>query len=248
MRLYYHPTCASSYRVIKELHARGLLPRVELVKVSRVAEAGVMGEEVWSVPWISDGGLPLATDPLDPEEAAEIVGSRRARIPDDAAKAFMSAVLGSLYASSLVYVHWSLRPAMSPRFVQAALRSWLGGPDPASSVQSILREEDALLAEYRGKVLRVLSYGIARTLWWSNGGRPPDEPPDEREVAMWLLSTASIGRAGLPDRPQLLGPAARELAEALRADFDRVVRRVDEEQSTIAGDEGYWRLLEGKTA
>ncbi|MGC9177915.1 MAG: hypothetical protein ACP5G6_05810 [Conexivisphaera sp.] len=247
MRIYYHPTCASSHRVIRELHARGLLPRVELVKVSHVATAGVMDDEIWSVPWIAEDGRPLATDPLDPDEAAGIVEHHRARVPDDASKAFMYAVLGSLYASSLVYVHGSLRPVMSPRFVQAALRSWLGGPDPTSGVESILREEGALLSEYRGKIIRVLSYGMARMLWWSSGGESPDELPGELQVATWLLSTASIGRAGLPDRPQSLRPAVRELTEAIRGDFDRLIRRVGEEQSSIMGDEEYWRLLQQAT-
>ncbi len=248
MRVYFHPTCASSHKVIKELQRRGLLSSVELVNVSNVAAAGVFAEEIWSVPWIVEDGRPLATDPLDPEEAAEIVERRRARIPDDAVKGFMRAVLSSLYASSLVYVHGSLRPVMSRKFLQAALRSWLGGPDPNSTAELLMRDEGSLLSEYRPKIIRTLSYGMARVLWWSNGGAPPKEPPNEVQVAAWLLSTSSIGRAGLPDRPHTLADAARELAEAIKGDFDHLMRKVGDEQSAILGDVDYWRALEALRA
>ncbi|MGC8556367.1 MAG: hypothetical protein ACP5NG_05135, partial [Conexivisphaera sp.] len=124
------------------------------------------------------------------------------------------------------------------------LRSRLGGPDPGPVLASVARDERALLEAYRGKVLRVLSYGLLRALWWANGGEPPGEPPGEREVALWLLSTASIGRAGLPDRPQLAARRSRDLAEAVRGDFDRLAKRVDEEQRAIMEDAEYWEILD----
>lgn len=240
--IYYHPTCASSHRVIRELSGRNLLPKVRLISVSR-AIPDVLGGEIWSVPWIVENGVPLATDPIDPEEAAGIVENGRAKIPDDGVKAFMSAVLSSLYATSLVYVHDSLRPVMSTRFAAAALRSALGGPDPRPVMESAARDERAILEKYRGKLVRVLSYGLMRIMWWSRGGSAPPDPPDEHYTALWLLSTVSLGRAGLPERPQRVLDVARELADAMKGDFDRLTERIGYEQSEIMGDMEYWGLL-----
>lgn len=243
MRIYYHPTCASSYRVLGELSRRSLLDRVELVRVSHVAPTRALAEEIWSVPWLTDDGGPLATDPIEPEEAASIVELGRARLPEEPVRAFMSAVLASLYASALTYVHGSLRAVASRRFAEAALRSRLGGPDAGELIGTILREDPALVEDYRGKLMRTLSYGVVRTLWWAGGGVRPEEPPSEREVGLWLLSSASLGRVGLPDAPHTVASRARELAEAVRSDFERLARKVDEEQSAIMHDSEYWALV-----
>ncbi|MEB3862081.1 MAG: hypothetical protein GSR84_07675 [Desulfurococcales archaeon] len=241
IEILIHPTCATSYKVVKHLHSKGLLDRVELAPTSRPASA--FKARVWSVPWIIVDGIPAATDPVTPEEAESIVREGRAEIPEDPEKAFMETVLHSAYAASVAVVHDSIAPVLDEDLASAALRTPLGGPDPGQ-----LRVDDNLYREWRNMLVRALAISLVREIWWTTRGHPPSiEGLGNLEAlaGTWLLAKASIGRAGLPGDPSR-GEAvgARELAEFLSKAYKSLVRRIEREQKTILGDREYWRLVE----
>ena len=244
VRIYIHPTCMTSYRLVKRLHEDGLLDRVELVDTSMVAPSGVFEKGVWSVPWMEVDGKPAATDPVDPEEAVGIILEGWGQIPSNPAERFMETILHSMYASSLVYIHGSLRPVLSPSLASAALRTPLGGPDPHEALKAVAAREAELLERWMDRVMRVLGIGYVRTLWWAAGGGHGElEPPSQTQVAVWLLSTAGMGRVGLPWRPYLDSGRIRRLAGFIEKGFKGLLGRVAREQEAIMGDEEYWEIL-----
>jgi len=66
VELVVHPTCFSSYRLLKTLSEKGFLNRLRIL----VADKPSIGLEkkAWSVPWLLVNGEPAAADPLEPWE------------------------------------------------------------------------------------------------------------------------------------------------------------------------------------
>ena len=245
VRIYIHPTCMTSYKLVKKLYEEDLLGKVELVDTSLVAPSRVLERGVWSVPWVTVKGAPAATDPVDPDEVVEIIMEGRGHLPHDPAERFMETVLHSMYASSLVYMHGSLKPVYSPNLASAAARSPLGGPEPSTVLRAVAEREEELLDRWIDAIMRVLGIGYVRTLWWAAGGGPGElEPPSQTQVAVWLLSAASMGRVGLPWRPYLDSGRVRRLATFIEKGFKGLLNKVAREQETIMGDEEYWEILE----
>lgn len=249
VRIHIHPTCMTSYRLVKKLYEENLLGKVKLVDTSLVAPSRVLESGVWSVPWVSVDGAPAATDPVDPEEVVGIVVEGRAHLPNDPAERFMETVLHSMYASSLVYMHGSLKPVYSHSLASAAARSPLGGPEPGAVLRAVAERGEELLDKWIDAFMRVLGIGYVRTLWWAAGGGPGElEPPSQTQVAVWLLSAASMGRVGLPWKPYLDSGKVRRLATFIEKGFKGLLNRVAREQETIMGDEEYWEILERYTS
>ena len=187
--VYFHPTCASSRKLIKGLVERGYSGRVRFVDLTKPVKL------VWSVPWVEFKGKPTATDPVSVEEVVEILEGR-ARPPKHVLSAFVRTLIHSMYASSLAYLHRSLEPVMDPEFLSAATRHPLGGAPPEEVKRVVLSREEEVLKRYEGDLEYTLAVGYVRYLYWS-GGREPEE----RELALWLLTHASFGRVGLPWDP-----------------------------------------------
>ncbi len=248
--VYIHPTCATSYELVKTLAAEGLLDSVELRDTS--IPGAVLREAVWSVPWILVDGKPAATDPVSAGEAAEIIRGTWSRDIGDPVKAFMETVLHSAYAAALVYLHGSLRPVLDEAFASAAVRAPLSGVEPRSVLEAVEAEAERLYREWEDPIMRALGIYYVREAWWASGGslsrdqlRAAAAP---EAVGAWLIAKASIGRAGLPPKP--LPPRGRveRLASFIQRAASGLVNRVKREQEQILGDEEYWRLLGGETS
>ncbi|MCE4601729.1 MAG: hypothetical protein F7C08_02485 [Desulfurococcales archaeon] len=241
VEILIHPTCATSYKVVKHLHSKRLLGKAELAPTSSPRHA--FRARVWSVPWIIVDGIPAATDPVTPEEVESIILEGKAEIPRDPVKAFMEAVLHSAYAASVAVVHGSINPVLDEDLASAALRTPLGGPSPGQ-----LRIHDTVYMEWSNMLVRALAISLVRELWWATRGSPPSlvELGNLEAIAgTWLLAKASIGRAGLPGDPSSREvKGAGELAEFLSKTYNSLVKRVEREQKMILGDKEYWRLIE----
>ncbi len=242
LEIHFHPTCASSYRLVKHLHGAGILGRVRLLDVSLPGPSGAM-YGVWSVPWIVMKGRPVATDPIKPEEVEEFVLTGRMRPPRHTIGAFVRTLIHSMFASALVYLHRSLEPVMDPSFISAAVRTPAGGPDPGGVIDTLRRKEEEVLDRWMGDVAYTLAVGYVRTAYWASG-RVRGEPAKE-EVASWLLSTASIGRVGLPWRPGIVSDRVGKLVDLIREGKEELQEKVKREQETILRDDEYWEILRG---
>ncbi|MEB3774147.1 MAG: hypothetical protein GSR86_04375 [Desulfurococcales archaeon] len=239
-----HPTCATSYTIVKHLHSKGLLEKVELLSASDMGI--VFKHRVWSVPWIMVNGEPVATDPVEPGEVEGIIEGSGIEPPRDPTLRFMETVLHSAHASSLALLWGSLDPVMDEDLIKAALRSPLTGYTAKDLDPSRIDYD-----EWMDKFGRALAISFVRELWWAAEGNPPQEPPpmDELRVYVrhWLISKASLGRAGIPLNP-LKNDYSRidSMARFLGASYKALLRRVKREQEAILSDELYWRILEDR--
>ncbi|NOZ88959.1 MAG: hypothetical protein GXO15_03450 [Crenarchaeota archaeon] len=247
--VYIHPTCATSYELVKALAGEGLLDAVELRDTS--SPGPVLRGAVWSVPWILVDGRPAATDPVSAEEAAEIIRGTWSRGVEDPVKAFMETVLHSAYAAALAYLHGSLRPVLDEALASAAVRAPLSGVEPRGVLEAVEAEAERLYGEWEDPIMRALGISYVREAWWASGGtlsrdqlRAAAAP---EAVGAWLIAKASIGRAGLPPRPLPPRERVERLASFIQRAAAGLLNRVRREQEQILGDEEYWRLLAGKT-
>ena len=241
-----HRSCASSYKLYKELLSRGLLGRVRLVPV-RGPEYG--GRLVWSVPWLLYNGEPAGSDPLDPGVVEAAVEGSRLEPPADPVEAFMEAVLHSSAASSLVALNYSLEPVLSEDLAKAALHTPLTGMDPGEVLARVRAEARGLLGEWSVKIGRALAVGFVRELWWSRGGSlsPEDveSAVEEDYFRLWLLAKASLGRSGLPSDPRFKpNPIVEEAESFLLRVGPILAERVEREQRELIEDEE-WRKIVG---
>lgn len=243
IEVFFHPSCLSSKRLIMTLHREGLLTRVRFIDVSNVAGSGAMRFEVWSVPWLVYDGRAAAMDPIKPEEMLGIIERGEADVPRHVETAFVRAVLHSSYASACVYLHGSLEPVLSESLASAAVRHPFGGPSPGEVLERVRRAGPDLLEDLMERSLITLGAAYLRAVFWT--GDSDARPPDEGEVARWLLASVSIGRVGLPRRPIPDPGRVRRLAQHIRDDFSSLLERVSKEQEEVLGDEEYWSVLRG---
>lgn len=241
VQMLIHPTCATSYKVIKHLHSKGLLDKVEVYPTS--SPGGAMEVKAWSVPWILVDGAPAATDPVGPEEVEAMILDGKGRQVKSPEEAFMETVLHSAYAASVAIVHGRMDPVLDEDLISAALRTPLGGPSPSQ-----LKVSHALYKEWEGKLVRALAISLVREIWWTTRGSPPaqEQLGDLKVLAgTWILAKASIGRAGLPGNPLGSGQqGAFMLADFLGKTYKSLVRRIEKEQKTILDDAEYWKIVE----
>lgn len=244
--IYVHKTCASSYRLYRELSRRGLLEAVELRPlVSPVDDSGRL---IWSVPWLLVNGEPAGTDPLSVEVVLAALGDAAAEPPRDVGEAFMEAVLHSALAASIVLVNDSLKPVLDERFVSAVLHAPITGLNVARAAGEIREREEELLSEWLGKIARAVAISFVREAWWASGGAINDASlaklVESGGFKTWLLGKASVGRLGLPGDPRDLAenPRVAEAEEFIVKAAPALIRRVIREQEEVLGDEEWMRI------
>ncbi|KSW12055.1 hypothetical protein CF15_04555 [Pyrodictium occultum] len=245
--LYIHPTCASSYEVVKHLAGKGLLDSVRLVSTAEPAASQVLGRSVWSVPWLVVDEVPVATDPVEPAEVEAILLGEGPLEAGDPVEEFMEAVLHSAYAAAVAYLHGSVKPVADTALISAATRAPLRGLDVEEVAREVLERADELYAGWEDKIMRALGISFVRELWWAHGGELEKEQVRELatpgNVGLWLVAKASIGRSGLPSRPMPPRERLERLAGFVRRGAAGLLFKVRREQETILGDEEYWKLL-----
>jgi predicted thioredoxin/glutaredoxin len=245
--MYIHPTCATSYHVVKHLARKGLLDRVELTSTANPAGSEVLRRNVWSVPWILVDGVPAATDPVEPEEAEAIITGSWKPSGKDPVEAFMETVLHSAYAAAAAYLHDDIAPVLDTDFASAATRAPLSGANPESVISEVRRRGKELWEEWRNKVMRALGISFVREYWWASGGSLAREELKQlatpTNVGAWLIAKASIGRSGLPSKPFPRKELVEDMARFVQRGAAGLLSKIRREQEEILNDEEYWRIL-----
>ncbi len=237
--LVVHPTCASSYSLVKGLKKLGILDRVELVVADKP-----LPRLVWSVPWIEVEGEPVATDPVTLEEVLEILENKwRRRI--EPLQAFTEALLHSSYASSLAALWSTLDPVLDKSFIAAAVRAKLSHIN-VELVVSKLRGQ-RLSKELGEKIGRALAVSFVRDLWWATGGaltpKELSEIVSRESVATWIIARASLGRIGLPSQPSPDKQVVNTIITFVRKAGKGLLSKIEREQKMIIDDREYWDIL-----
>ncbi len=241
-RIILHPSCPSSREVVLGLAERGLLDKVDLVVLDRPMPVG--GVFPWSVPLIVDpSGEPLAMDPVDAVESAEILEGRWDRSVDDF-EAFYWSIVYSAYASATLLVHGSPEPLLEESFLKPALRLPLRGLSVEEARERLRpRLGEILEGKKRDVIVRALAVAVARYYYWA-GGRDPERLAGlgPEGVGAVLLAMASIGRSNLPWKPKP-PEAAGELADFLARGARGLLRKIEREQEQVLGYEEYQEIL-----
>ncbi|WP_048812880.1 hypothetical protein [Acidilobus saccharovorans] len=242
--IYFHPSCETSHEVITGLRRAGALGRVRLVRLGSL-EAVRLG--VLSVPWVTVGDEPAATDPVSAEEVIDIVNGSKVD-PGDPVEAFMNSVLHSSLASAVAILHGSLAPVAVRELVSAAVRSPVSGVRPEQVIGEVIRKDRELFAEWRDKLRRALSISFVRELYWASGGALSPQLVRELSrpevVGLWLLGKGSLGRSALPYNPK--GSASEDvewIAEFVSRTASGLLEKVREEQEGIYSDKEYMEVV-----
>ncbi len=245
LRLYFHPSCATSYEMITSLMKTGMIERVELVP--SVDPAIALRHGVWSVPWLVIDGIPLATDPVTAEETIALVSGERVDVGDPV-EAFMYAVLHSSFASAVAVLHNSLKPVINEDLASAAIRAPLSGLSARKVVEEVSARSDELLEEWRDRIRRALAVSFVREIYWATGGQATPSDVEtmatSKAVGLWLIAKASVGRSALPIEPHRVRQEDLEAIASFVARSARgLLNKVAEEQRTIYGDPQYMGIV-----
>ncbi len=250
--LYVHPTCWSSYRVVKHLISTDLLSNeVRVVSLDHPPDDAIK-HGVLSVPLLASEGEALATDPLKPELVAALLrgGDTRPYVPRNVEEAYerlVKTVLASSYMLSVLLVHEDLGVIARTGFLRLAARTGLGGVREGELLNEVVSRGDELLSKIRVKGPKALAYGFVRELYWVSGPNIEDALASVNAslIGAWLLAKVSVGRAGIP-LPQNLGrvrEVSRKVTSVLLSESKQVIDYVVKEQETILRDEEYLNAI-----
>lgn len=115
-----HPTCTSSYNLVKELSERGLLSKLVL----RAAEEPIYTPKyrAFSVPWVIAENTSIMADPVSISDVEAILEEKKIE-PIDPYTALKNTTLHSGYLSSVAALLVSLKPVLTRDVISVATRS-----------------------------------------------------------------------------------------------------------------------------
>ena len=246
--LYFHPYDIESYRVVQELVKEKMTAKIDMVPA---VEPEVFDSNLlWSIPSVYDyNSYPLGFAPFRYGEVqAMITGSWKESsfIMSDEDQ-LVSTVLKSPLASAIILVHGSYKPLIAKcSFLEGALRLKLRGAECEEKKRELMKEADRLFRESWRTAAISLAYAFAREYYIGNGfyGDPLDlERVTPRLAAAWLVSTASVGKAGIPvsainmDYVEYMTSYINGMAE-------KMLDTIEYEFSTILMDKKYIEIVE----
>lgn len=245
VEVFIHPTCISSYYLVKGLAERSLLNKLVLYVACDPSYALKRG--AFSVPWVVVDGVPTAADPVSVDEV-ELIIEGRSLEPLDPFTAIKNTILHSGYLSSIVALWGSLKPVIMVDVISIATRSHLTRVDVHEALRAVLAKGEELYKELVGQVTRSLAVNFTRELFWASNGALDEKTLKSTATPLviraWLIAKASIGRVGLPSRPWKAGEeVAKEVANFIQRGSKRVLNKVKEEYTVITSDEDYWRVI-----
>lgn len=240
VKILVHKSCASSYKLFNELKSRGLLGKTRIVAVSGYSALRI---GVLSVPAAIRGDEVVLVDPISVDEVEMLVsgGTLGELDLDSAEKVFIESTIHSGALVTAIVLHRSLRPALDSAWISAATRSklYVNGEEVVKALLGKLRSnQESILRDNWETFVKAVAFSLTRELYWAGISEVSRDL-----VALWLLSKASLGRIGLPQMPRR-PEATDEVYEVVRANWDRWVKRIDEEQRTIRSDAEFMSLPE----
>ncbi|MDP7975990.1 MAG: hypothetical protein RAK25_02455 [TACK group archaeon] len=242
MEIYYHPSCISSYNLIKGLESAGYLEAVHLINTAQEFQ-DAMEKGVISVPYVFVGGRPMLVDPVTYDEVIDLFeGKKRASITiDQAAQNFVKSVSASAFAATACLLRGSFRPLLSGGFPFAASKVYLHGYDfRLGELLTYINDNDArLFEESRDHLIRSVAYNLMRISFWSGS----EDDLDDLTIKMLLLARGSLGRVAIPYPPDISNALVKSIGEALAERGEKYLEMLKRERETILSDEKYKAFL-----
>lgn len=235
-----HHTCASSWKLYRDVKARGLPVKFVPASLADLRRA------VLGIPAVFVDGRLVLYDPVAADDLESLLrGSAGGKLSvEEAIQNFVTGVIYNQALLSLAVLHRSFKPILADKeIVEVLTRArFRGAPEAAeAAAEEISRRDAQLFAENRDRMLRALAYGLVRELYWL--GISPASIGAE-QISLWLLAKATVGRLGLQyPRPHVDKDMAEALAAILRERGEHYLAKVAEEQSAILSDREFLSLF-----
>ena len=240
-----HPTCSSSYSLVKKLIEENTISRVKLVSMENPFQ--IINYKAWSVPWVIVDGQAVAADPIEYPELEAIIENRELVIRDPL-EAFKNTIIHSGYLSSIVALWGSINPVLNNEVISVAIREPITKINVEYVRERIVEKKEEIYRETIDVAHRTLGVAFVRELLWASRGELTEDDLikyiNPLIVKTWLIAKASIGRIGLPRDPWSRGS---ESAEAISNFISRsargILNKVRREYEEITSDQEYWMVI-----
>ncbi len=246
-----HPTCYTSYRLLKKVNEEKLLDKIKLVDIAANPHIALK-YGILSAPAIIIDEKLVYAGPIDLDKAVELLRGNTDSIKKDniSVNDIVKAVADSFALSSIVLIH-GLDVALSFRETIKASIGIVDDSDLDSRIHELLSKTE-LVAKAYAKATRNVAYNVVRILYWTYGKRLSSLRDLEEflsldHLALLLEAFTILGRIGLKHlRRKNLVEKARGVYKYLTENFSTIRSRVFEEQDQIIFDDEYMDLLRGK--
>ncbi|WP_449462432.1 hypothetical protein PQ610_00090 [Tardisphaera miroshnichenkoae] len=242
MEVYYHPSCLSSYKLIKGLESAGYLGAVRLVNTAKEFQ-DALEKGVISVPYVFAGGRPVLVDPVTYDEVIDLLqGKKRASITvEQAAQNFIRSVSASAFAATASLMRGSFKSLLSGGFMLAASKIYLHDREfELGELLSYLEDNDSrLFEESRDHLIRSVAYNVLRMSFWAGH----EDGLDDATIKMLLLARGSLGRVAIPYPPDISESLVKSISETLAERGQKYLEMLRQERETILSDEKYKAFL-----
>jgi len=243
MEIYFHPSCFSSYKLLKKLKSDGFLSETRIVDTSKDA-SGSLEKGVISVPFIFKNGKPMLVDPLSAEEVEALSSGKRARgsmTIEQSIESFLNSVMASGFAVASSLIRQDFLYLARGNFFIAASKTNVY-PHDFSLIelrQALINEGSSYFQRRKALYVRALAYNLVRHAFWA-GKLPLFSDFELKEL---ILMQASVGRVGIPYPPQVSLDLVKEVQQILSEKGEEYYGRIATEQRTIGQDKEYLELI-----
>ncbi len=246
-----HPTCYTSYRLLKRVNEEKLLDKIKLIDVAAYPHIALK-YGILSVPAIIIDDKPMYAGPIDLGKAVELLRGNIDSIKKDKVNVddIVRAIVDSFALSSIVLVH-GLNVALNFRETIKASIGIVDNSELNNRIQELLSNTE-LIAKVHAKAARNVAYNVVRILYWTYGRRLSSLRDLEEflsldHLALLLEAFTILGRVGLKHlRRKNIVERTRSVYKYLIENFSTIRSRVFEEQDQIIFDDEYIDLLRGK--
>ncbi len=235
-----HHTCKSSYTLYKALRD---IDGVEF-EMAKTPYFQYLRNYVLSVPAVFHKGELMLLDPIEPED---VINLKEGREPgeltvEEAVDNFIRGVMASQAILSTVMLYKSLKPTLDPHLVAILSRAKYHRDEKTPQImKAIEKNEREILTQHWQHLIKLLTYGIVRELFWLG---IDIEEVEKTHIKMWILAKATVGRLGLPHpKPTVPQDVVEAVYNTLRESGQRYLDKIREEQMML-NDSEFLSLLQ----
>ena len=253
--LVIHPTCKTSYSLIKALSTNKSLLKETIIIDAASNPSYTLRLEVLSVPAIVVDSEPVYAGPIDIEKAITVLQDPKTIVESSSDPRNLAEriplIIGDSQALSSILVYNGLEAVLG---FKNTIRAGLGVREHGivdEAIKEFVDSRELVESAYR-KAVRNLAYNTIRLLYWTyckrfKRLRDVEEFLSLDHLALMLEASSTYGRIGLIHyRRKSLVEKTRPVYEYIREKYDRIIDYVTREQEEIIGDEEYLGLLEEK--
>lgn len=245
VKVYVHPTCPASVKLMLKIKDEGLSAEVELIDISKRPYAA-FEKGILSVPAVEISGNIIVQGVVH-DRAIEFIRRGRAETlkyadVQELIDRFTAGILESFAVTAWAYVNWSLTPILENRqFVSSVIGVY--GNDyhtiaPRLKLQ-VEERENELLRNMSDSMIRSIAYNAVREMYWMNThpttSRELEKRVSEATFTHWIQVRGCIGRVGLNLRPATgsLHNRIRKAYRYLVEKYEEILPRIIREQEKV---------------